>query len=149
MFFVHTSYRQPFHMLYGQTFIYIQHIDKLSICCMRKSVRPYNIWKSCVYIVWTSCLFICLIDKDISDYMEQVHNEYIDMNYSRKIYMNTAPTVHNISFTERQNFSYSVLLGLIPPWNIAGTTQCSGSSSSSVFIKSQKSDNLHRNNDSP
>ena len=77
----------------------------------------------------------------MSDYMEQVHNESIDMNYLLKIYMNIAPTGHNISFTERQNLPYIVLLGFIFPWNIAITTQCIGWVSSSVFIKSQKYDN--------
>ena len=46
---------------------------------------------------------ICHIDKDMPDDTVQVHNESIDMNYLRIIYMNIAPTGHNISFTERQN----------------------------------------------
>ena len=48
------------------------------------------------------------------------------MTYLRKVYMNIAPTGHNISFTERQNLPYSVLLEFIFPWNIFITTQCSG-----------------------
>ena len=85
----------------------------------------------------------------MSNDTEQVHNEYIDMTYLFKIYTNIAPTGNNISFTEKQNFSYGVLLGLITPGNIVITTQCSGWVYSSVFIKYQKSDKSHRDNDLP
>ena len=85
----------------------------------------------------------------MSDDMEQVHNESIDMTYLGKIYTNIALIGHNISFTERQNLPYSVLLGFTPPWNIFTTTQCSGWGSSYIFIKSQKSDNSYQKNDSP
>ena len=51
----------------------------------------------------------------MSDDTEQVHIEYIYMTYLRKIYINIAPTAHNISFTERQNPEYSVRLGFIIP----------------------------------
>ena len=78
--------------------------------------------------------------------MEKFHNEYIDMTYLRKRYINITPTGNNPSFTERQNLPYSVLLGLIFPWNIFITTQCSGWGSSYVFIKYQKYDNSHQNN---
>ena len=44
--------------------------------------------------------YICHIDKYISDDTEQVHNEFIDMNYLRKRYINIAPTGHNLSFIE-------------------------------------------------
>ena len=70
------------------------------------------------------------------------------MTYLIKIYTNIAPTGHNISFTERQNPPYSFLLGFISPWNIVITTQCSICGSSFVFIKPQKYDNSHQNNDS-
>ena len=43
-------------------------------------------------------VYICHIDKDISDYIEQAHNESIDMTYLRKIYIDIAPTGHNIPF---------------------------------------------------
>ena len=94
-------------------------------------------------------VYICHIDKEISDDTEQVHNESIDMTYLRKICMNISPTGHNISFLEQKNLLYSVMLGFIPPWNIVITTKCSGCGSSSVFIKTQKSDDSHQNNDSP
>ena len=93
--------------------------------------------------------YLCHKDKYMSDDTEQVHNETIDMNHLLKRYMNIVPTGHNISFTERQNLPYSVLLGFILPWNIVINTQCSEWVSSSVFIKSQKSDNSHRKNDLP
>ena len=60
-----------------------------------------------------------------------------------KIYMNIATTGNNLPFTKRQNLPYIFLLELIFLWNIVITTQCSGWGYSSVFIKSQKSDNLH------
>ena len=80
---------------------------------------------------------------------KQVHNESIHTTYLRKRYMNIAPTGHNLPFTELHKLPYSVLLGLIFPWNIVITTQCSGLVSSYVFIQPQKSDNSHQNNDSP
>ena len=42
---------------------------------------------------------LCHIDKYMSYDMEKFHNESIDMTYLLKIYMNIAPTGHNISFT--------------------------------------------------
>ena len=85
----------------------------------------------------------------MSDDMEQVHNESIYMTYLGKIYMNIAPIGHNFSVAERQNLPYSVMLGFIFSWNIVITTQCSGWGSSSFFIKPQKYDNSHQNNDLP
>ena len=85
----------------------------------------------------------------MSDDTEQFCNESIAMTYLFKRYMNISPTGHNFSFAERQKFPYSVLFGFIPPWNIVITTQCSEWGSSYIFIKSQKSNNLHRNNDFP
>ena len=82
-------------------------------------------------------------------YKKQAHNESIDMNYLRKIWMNIAPKGHNISFLEWQNLPYSFLLGFVFPWNIIITTPFIGWGYSYVFIKSQKSDNSHQNNDSP
>ena len=123
-------------MLYGQKYFFhtkktsIQHMENLSICCMGK-------------------LSICYIDKIMSDYTQQFHNEFIDMNYLRKIFMNVAPIRHHFLFSEWQNLPYSVLLGFIFPWNIFITTQCSGWGSSSVFVKSPKSDHSHQNNDLP
>ena len=54
--------------------------------------------------------------------MDQVHNESIYMTYLLKRYTDIAPTGHNISFAERKNPPYGVLLGLIFPWNIVITT---------------------------
>ena len=71
------------------------------------------------------------------------------MTYLKKKNMNIAPTENNISLTERQNLQYSVLLGFIFSWDIVITKKCSEWGSSYVFIKSQNSDNLHQNNDSP
>ena len=68
-----------------------------------------------VYILYGKVVYICHIDKYMSDYMEQVHNESIYMTYLRKININIAPTSHTISFTERQNPEYSVRLGFIIP----------------------------------
>ena len=78
-----------------------------------KGFRPYNIWKSCVYMFYVQVVYICHIDKDMSDDTEKVHNESIDMTFLRKRYTDIAPTGHNIS--EHQNISYSVLLGFTPP----------------------------------
>ena len=108
----------------------IQHIDNLYICFMDKTLCPYNIYTNFPYAVWENffvhttygqvfyllygqVVYICHIDKDMSDDTEKVHNESMDMTYLRKIYMNIAPTGHNIS--EHQNISYSVLLGFTPP----------------------------------
>ena len=71
------------------------------------------------------------------------------MTYLRKIYTNIAPTGNNISFIERHNFPYGIILGFTPPWKFFINTKCSGWSSSSILIKNQKSDNSHQNNDSP
>ena len=68
-----------------------------------------------VYMLYGQVVYICHIDINMSDDTEQVHTECIDMTYLRKIYMHNAPTGYNISFTERQNLPYSVLLGLTPP----------------------------------
>ena len=68
-----------------------------------------------VYILYVKVVYICHIDKYMSDYMEQVHNESIYMTYLGKRYINIAPTSHNISFIERQNPGYSFLLGFIFP----------------------------------
>ena len=59
----------------------VQHIDRLSICFMDKIVFfPYNIWTSCPYM-YGQVFYICHVDKYMSDYMEKVHNESIDMTY--------------------------------------------------------------------
>ena len=81
---------------------------------------PYVVWTKrfvytkygqVVYLLYGKVVYICHIDKDISDDTEQVHNESIDMTYLRKRYINIAPAGNNI--LERQNLSYSVMLG--PP----------------------------------
>ena len=77
----------------------------------------------------------------MSDDTEQVHSESIDMTNLRKIYMNIAPTRHNISFTERNKLPYSVLLGLTPPRNIIIIKTVSGWGSSSLLLKYQHYDN--------
>ena len=110
--------------------LYIQHMENLSICCMDK-------------------LSICHIEKYMSYDTEKNHNESVGMTYLRKIYTNIALIGHNISFTERQNLPYSVMLGFTPPWNIVMTTKCSVWGSSSVFIKSKIFDNSNQNNYSP
>ena len=69
------------------------------------------------------------------------------MTYIRKGYINIAPTGHICSFTERQNFPYIILSGLIPPCNIVIPKKCSGWGSPSFFIKPKNSDNAHQNND--
>ena len=78
--------------------------------------------------------------------MEQGYNEYIDMTYLRKRYMNISPIGNSVSVTERQNLPYSILLGFTPPWNIIINTQCSGCGSSSILIKPQNSDSSHQKN---
>ena len=102
-----------------------------------------------VHMLYVQVVYTCHVYKDISDNTEQAHNKYIDRTYLFKRYMNIEPTGHYLSFTGKQNLPYSVLVGFISPRNIVITTQCSGSGSSSVFIKSQKSNNSHQNNDSP
>ena len=37
---VHTTYGQFLYMLYGYKVFFIQHMDKLSICCMGKPFYP-------------------------------------------------------------------------------------------------------------
>ena len=91
----------------------IQLIDKLSICCMSKTF--FIQYMENLSICCMEKLSICNIDKYVSYDMEQVHNEYIDMTYLRKRYMNIAPTGHNISFTERKNIPSIFLLGFIFP----------------------------------
>ena len=59
---------------------FAHRMETWSICCMDK-------------------LSICNIDKYVSDDMEQVHNESIDMTYLRKRHMGIAPIGHNFSFT--------------------------------------------------
>ena len=82
-------------------------------------------------------VYIRRTDKYMSDDTEKIHNKSIDMIYLRKRYMNISPTGHNVSFTECQNLSHSVLLGFIFPWNIFITTQYSGWGFSCVFINPQ------------
>ena len=93
----------------------IQHIDKFSICFMDQKVFIHTAYVQVVYMLYGKVLYICHIYKDIIDDREQVHNEYIDMTYLRKRYMNIAPTGHNISFTERKNIPSIFLLGFIFP----------------------------------
>ena len=76
----------------------IQHINNFSICCIKKTFS------------YGQVVYVCYIGKYMSDDREQVNNKSIDMTYLRKRYMNIAPTGYNISFTERQNLPYSVLL---------------------------------------
>ena len=78
-----------------------------------KKVLVHTTYGKVVYLLYGKFVYICHIDKDISDDTEQVHNESIDMTYLRKRYMNIAPAGHNI--LERQNLSYSVMLGPPPP----------------------------------
>ena len=54
--FLHTTYRQLLHIFMEENFMYIQNIDKMSICCMYIKFFPYNIWKSCPYVVWKKTL---------------------------------------------------------------------------------------------
>ena len=81
-----------------ENFMPIQHIDKFSICSMKK-VFVYKTYGQVVYMLHGQVVYICQIEKYISDDMEQVHNKYIDITYFRKRYMNIAPTGNNLSFT--------------------------------------------------
>ena len=51
---VHTTYRKSFHMFMEKTFMSIQHIDNLSICCMDRN---------CMSIQHTDFLYICCMKK--------------------------------------------------------------------------------------
>ena len=75
-------------------------------------------------------------------------SEFLHLSMNGKTSLWSSPTGHNLLFIEQQNLPHSVLLGLIFPCNIFITTSFSGWGSLSVFIKSQKSDNLHQNNHS-
>ena len=77
------------------------------------NVVVHTTYGQVVYLLYGKVVYIYHIVKDISDDTEQVHNESIDMTYLRKIYMNIAPAGNNI--LERQNLSYSVMLGPLPP----------------------------------
>ena len=80
-----------------------------------QKVFVHTTYGQVVYMLYGQVVYICHIDINMSDDTEQVHTECIDMTYLRKRYMSIAPTGHNLSFIERQNFTYSVLLGFTPP----------------------------------
>ena len=72
-----------------------------------KNVLVYITFVQVVYVLYVQVVYIYHIEKDMSDDMDQVNNESIDMTHLRKIYMNIAPTGHNNSFTECHKLSYS------------------------------------------
>ena len=100
----HITYGQLFHILYGRKLYFHTTYRKIVQMLYGQICFVHTTYGQFVYMLYGKFVYIiCHTDKYMPDDTAQVHNESIDMNYLRIIYMDIAPTGHNISFTERQN----------------------------------------------